>query len=129
MYILGYFPIKHTHLVTDKLTSVILLNCYYIALGNSSLEIADAIYIGALGIVMFNKVDYPIFTCEFESHWVPHSYHLVPYLSKNLSKLQHAVYTSRSSANMAYHFLCFLLPFKNFIYKKNGPLLVGTRTS
>ena len=42
---------------------------------------------GASGGVMINKLDLQTYTSEFKSHWVPHSYGLVPYLSKNLSKL------------------------------------------
>ena len=34
-----------------------------------------------------SKLDWQTYTSEFESHWVPYSYGLVPYLSKNLSKL------------------------------------------
>ena len=33
------------------------------------------------------KLDSQIFTGEIKSHYVPHSYGLVPYLSKKLSKL------------------------------------------
>ena len=44
---------------------------------------------GASGVVMFCNVDKQTYTSEFESHWVPHSYGLVPHLSKKLSKLQH----------------------------------------
>ena len=36
----------------------------------------------ASGSVMVNKVDEQTFTIEFESHWGPHSYSLVPHLSK-----------------------------------------------
>ena len=35
-----------------------------------------------------------IYTSEFESHWVPHSYGFVPHLSKKLSKLPHPYVTS-----------------------------------
>ena len=44
-------------------------------------------YLGASGSVMVCKLDLQTYTSEFESHWVPHSYGLVPYLSKKLSKL------------------------------------------
>ena len=37
---------------------------------------------------MVSKLDEQIFMNEFESHWVPHSHSLVPYLSKKLSKLE-----------------------------------------
>ena len=42
---------------------------------------------GASGSVMVSKLDLKTYTSEFESHWVPHSYGLVPHLSKKLSKL------------------------------------------
>ena len=42
--------------------------------------------LGALGGVMVSKLDYQSFTSEFDSHWVPHSYGLVPHLNKKLSK-------------------------------------------
>ena len=44
--------------------------------------------LGAFGGVMDSKLDYPTYTSEFESHWVPLSYGLVPHLSKKLSKLR-----------------------------------------
>ena len=37
---------------------------------------------GALGSVIVSKLDLQTYTSEFESHCVPHSYGLVPYLSK-----------------------------------------------
>ena len=37
---------------------------------------------------MVSKLDYQTDTSEFESHWVPLSYGLVPHLNKMLSKLQ-----------------------------------------
>ena len=42
---------------------------------------------GASGGVMVSKLDEQTYTSEFESHWVPLSYGLVPHLSKMLSKL------------------------------------------
>ena len=33
--------------------------------------------------LQFNKLDLQTITSEFESHWVPHSYGLVPHLSKS----------------------------------------------
>ena len=43
---------------------------------------------GASGGVMVSKLDKQTYTSEFESHWVPLSYGLVPHLSKKkLSKL------------------------------------------
>ena len=42
-------------------------------------------FLGTSGGVMVSK---QTFMSEFKSHWVPHSYHLVPYLSKKLRKLQ-----------------------------------------
>ena len=36
---------------------------------------------------MVSKLDSQTYTSEFESHWVPLSYGLVPHLSKKLSKL------------------------------------------
>ena len=36
---------------------------------------------------MVSKLDEQTYTSEFESHWVPLSYGLVPHLSKKLSKL------------------------------------------
>ena len=36
--------------------------------------------------VMVSKLDWQTYTSEFESHWVPLSYVLVPHLSKKLSK-------------------------------------------
>ena len=44
-------------------------------------------YEGASGSVTVSKLDLQTYTSEFESHWVPHSYGLVPHLSKKLSKL------------------------------------------
>ena len=43
--------------------------------------------VGASGSVIVSKLDLQTYTSEFESHWVPHSYGLVPHLSKKLSKL------------------------------------------
>ena len=40
-----------------------------------------------LGGVMVSKMDKQAFTSELDSHWVPHSFGLVPHLSKKLSKL------------------------------------------
>ena len=39
---------------------------------------------------MVSKYDYKACTSDFESQWVPHSYGLVPYISKILSKLLQA---------------------------------------
>ena len=36
---------------------------------------------------MHSKLDEQTYTSEFESHWVPLSYGLVPHLSQKLSKL------------------------------------------
>ena len=41
----------------------------------------------ALGSVVVNKLDQKTYANVFESHWMPHSYSLVPHLSKKLSKL------------------------------------------
>ena len=43
--------------------------------------------IDASGGLMDSKLDQQTYTTEFESHWVPLSYGLVPHLSKKLSKL------------------------------------------
>ena len=43
---------------------------------------------GTSGCVMVNKIDKQTFTSEFDFHLVPHSYILVPHLSKKLSKLK-----------------------------------------
>ena len=43
---------------------------------------------GASGGIMVSKLDKQTCMSEFESHWVPLSYGLVPHLSKMLSKLQ-----------------------------------------
>ena len=43
--------------------------------------------VGATGSVMVSKLDLQTYTIEFVSHWVPHSYGLVPHLSKKLCKL------------------------------------------
>ena len=48
---------------------------------------------------MITKVDYQTFTSEFDSHWVAHSYGIVPHPSKQLSEL----------------LLPFLLTFTNFV--------------
>ena len=37
---------------------------------------------GASGGIMVSKLDKQTFKSEFESHWVPYSYGLVPHLSK-----------------------------------------------
>ena len=42
--------------------------------------------VGASGGVMVSKLGYQTYTSEFESHWVPLSYGLVPHLSTKLSK-------------------------------------------
>ena len=39
------------------------------------------------GNVMVSKLNKQTFTREFESHWVPNSFGLVPQVSKKLSKL------------------------------------------
>ena len=36
---------------------------------------------------MVSKLDKQTYTSAFESYWVPHSYNLVPHVSKKLSKL------------------------------------------
>ena len=41
----------------------------------------------ASGSVVVSKLDKQTCRSEFESHWVPHSFSLVPHLSKKLSKL------------------------------------------
>ena len=46
------------------------------------------IKIGASAGVMVSKLDEQVFMSEFDSHWVPHSYGLVPHQSKKLSKTQ-----------------------------------------
>ena len=38
---------------------------------------------------MVNKLDDQTFTTEFESHWVPHPYVIVPHLNIKLSNLLH----------------------------------------
>ena len=47
-------------------------------------------YTGASGGVMVSKLALQTYTSEFESHWVPLSYGLVPHLSKKLSKFPQA---------------------------------------
>ena len=42
---------------------------------------------GASGSVVVSKLDKQTCKSEFESHWVPHSFGLVPHVSKKLSKL------------------------------------------
>ncbi len=42
--------------------------------------------LGASGGVMVSKIGLQTYMSEFESHWVPLSYGLVPHLSKKLSK-------------------------------------------
>ena len=42
---------------------------------------------GTSDVVMVCNLDKQTYTSEFESHWVSHSYGLVPHLSKKLSKL------------------------------------------
>ena len=49
-------------------------------------------YQGTFGGVMVNKLNYQTYTSEFESHWVPHSFGLVPQRSKELRKLQKQIY-------------------------------------
>ena len=39
------------------------------------------------GGVTVSKLDLQTYTCEFESHWAPHSFGLVPHQSKALCKL------------------------------------------
>ena len=46
-----------------------------------------SILVGTSGGVMVSKLDWQAYMSEFESHWVPLSYGLVPHLSKKLSKL------------------------------------------
>ena len=42
---------------------------------------------GTSGGLTVSKLDYQTFTSEFESHWAPLSFGLVPHLSKELFKL------------------------------------------
>ena len=42
---------------------------------------------GISASVLVSKLDLQTYTSEFESHWVPLSYGLVPHLSKKLCKL------------------------------------------
>ena len=42
---------------------------------------------GTSGCVMVSRLDLQTFVSEFESDWVPHSYGLVPHLSKIPTKL------------------------------------------
>ena len=46
---------------------------------------------GASGGVMVSKLDKQTYTSEFESHWVPLSYGLVPHLSKKLNKISNVL--------------------------------------
>ena len=42
---------------------------------------------GTSGDIMVSMLDQQTFTSEFESHWEPHLYSLVPHLNKKLCKL------------------------------------------
>ena len=42
---------------------------------------------GTFGCVTVSKPDQQTYTSEFESHWAPHSFGLVPHRSKELRKL------------------------------------------
>ena len=42
---------------------------------------------GTSGGVTVSKLDYQTYTSEFESHWAPHSFGLVPQRSKELRKI------------------------------------------
>ena len=43
--------------------------------------------LGTFGGVTVSKLDLQTYTSEFESHWVPHSFGLVPRRTKELRKL------------------------------------------
>ena len=55
---------------------------------------------GASGGVMVSKLDKQTYTSEFESHWVPLSYGLVPHLSKSLVNFQNPTSLKRLNANI-----------------------------
>ena len=42
---------------------------------------------GTSGGVTISKLDWQAYTSDFESHWAPHSFGLVPHRSKELCKL------------------------------------------
>ena len=60
--------------------------CKYSIISIGILTLDTSITIGASGGVMVSKLDKQTYTSEFESHWVPISYGLVPNLSKKLCK-------------------------------------------
>ena len=45
------------------------------------------IHSGTFGGVMVSKLDEQTYMSEFESHWMPHLFGLVPHRSKELRKL------------------------------------------
>ena len=70
--------------------------------------------IRAFGGVMVSKLDLQTYTSEFESHWAPLSYGLVPHLSKKkLSKLpikqitHMAKYLSKFEFSLLTHYMGF----------------------
>ena len=62
-------------------------------------------------ILRVSKLDWQTCKSEFESHWVPYSFGLVPHLSKTLSKLQHR-YTAR---NFYSQFLSFTFDIGSWV--------------
>ena len=82
---------------------------------------------------MVSNLDYQTSTCEFDFHWFPHSYDLLPHLSKELSKLQHQPFSLHLASNTYNFFLfpkfvscfsyCFFLLLSYiyiYIYRKMG---------
>ena len=53
------------------------------------------------GGVMVSKLDKQTYTSEFESHWVPHSFGLVPHRSKELRKLLYICVSVRNTYSLA----------------------------
>ena len=49
------------------------------------LVVADWLYPSNQGGVMVSKLDYQTFMSEYKSHWVLHSYDLLPHVSKIFS--------------------------------------------
>ena len=59
---------------------------------------------GASGSVVVSKLDKQTCKSEFESHWVPRSFGLVPHLNKKLCKL---LYIMGQSADAVEYTDCF----------------------
>ena len=87
--------------------------------------------LGTSGGVMVGKLDKKTYTNEFESHWVPHLYGLVPHLCKKLNKLRLETYLR--AKKLVEHesdgeTICIWCAWNNPLWLRKGTGRIGNQT-